>query len=203
MCLAKTYTEQLLDIYNKINEDINRLTKEEKNATLFDLDMLHVIENTNFNACEGYKLAKKIRDNRHSRRQIKNELEPLKQLKNCFINTNFELLKLVHQAIIDKNNYLNNLVENKVYRPRVIDREEIVKTPVEIEEKPKFTPMPIPTEFVTVKTIRKVIHKKSKEEFELINEIDKNNCLVRSKIGQYHVMLKKNILNLEPIQVAR
>ena len=61
MCLAKTYTQQLLSIYENIELDINRLCKEEKMANLFDQDMLHTIENTNFNACDGYKLAKQLR----------------------------------------------------------------------------------------------------------------------------------------------
>lgn len=41
MCLAKDYSEQLLEIYNKINAEVRRLCAEVNKADLYDLDMLH------------------------------------------------------------------------------------------------------------------------------------------------------------------
>lgn len=193
MCIAKTYTEQLLDIYNSINSEVRRLCAEVNKADLYDLDMLHIIENTNFNASEGYMLAKQLRDNRTNRRKLKNELETMKQLKNNFIDKNMEILNKTHQEIVNKNNILNGLVEHRVYTPRIIGKEEseLVAETKEVElniVKPVVSKTPI--------------CKKSKEEIQILNAIDSKHYLVKKKNGVKMVMSSKNILNLECLNLA-
>lgn len=78
MCKAKDYSENLLQTYNKIEIDFNELSKELKQVTLYEQDLLHIIEKGGFNASEGYTLAKKLCDNRQNRRKIKNELTIIK-----------------------------------------------------------------------------------------------------------------------------
>lgn len=46
------------------------------------LDLLHYIEFYDFNACEGYKLAKKLKNIRLKRRNAKNQLEAIKIINN-------------------------------------------------------------------------------------------------------------------------
>jgi len=99
MCTAQDFSEQLLSIYNNINQEVRRLCSEVQTADYYDMDMLHIIENTKFNACDGYKLAKLIQENRLFRRQIKIELETMKQLKNNFVDKNMELLSKTQQEI--------------------------------------------------------------------------------------------------------
>lgn len=201
MCLAKDYSEQLLEIYNKINAEVRRLCAEVNQADLYDLDMLHIIEKGGFNACEGYKLAKMIHENRVFRRQVKNELEPLKQLKNNFIDKNMELLNKTHQEVIRRGNILTDLTERKVYNNRVIGKETtepvvavkpsvVNSTPTLV---PKVDPMPILTP----------VHKKTNAKLQIISKIDDDHYVVRKKGCGMQVMLKKNILHLEYFQSAK
>jgi len=125
MCKAKEYSEKLLDIYNSINSDFSHYSEELSQADLYEQDILHIIENGGFNASEGYKLAKMIYDNRQKRRLIKNELEPLQQLKNNFIDQNMKSLDNAHQNVIRKDTILTKLTENKIYHPRVLDSTEL------------------------------------------------------------------------------
>lgn len=125
MCEAKHYTEQLLGIYKEIKNKVYYYCDQLSQADLYEQDILHIIEMGGFNASEGYKLAKMLCDNRHKRRQIKNELEPLKQLKENFINHNMEALDKTYQAVIRKDKILNNLSDNKIYKPRILQTTNI------------------------------------------------------------------------------
>ncbi len=215
MCKAKVYIEQLKEVYQTIDSDIKRLKNEEKMANLFDLDMLHEIENTNFNACQGYKLAKQIRENRLFRREIKNELDTLLRLKDNFLDANIELLDKTYQEIINRNNYLNELVEKKVYNPRVVmyrkrvkPKSTVAQSNPNFKSNPNFIPIPIPStppqiDFNITPITQTTIHKDTKEKLQVISKIDENHYVVKRKTGAFQVMLKKNILNLESLQLAQ
>jgi len=177
MCIANDYSLKLIDIYNDINLEVRRLCAEVNKADLYDMDMLHIIEKGGFNACEGYKLAKMIHINRVNRRQLKNELEPLKQLKNNFIDKNMELLNKTHQEVIRRDVILTNLTERKVYNPRVLGKENII--------------------------LGKAIHKKTKEEIQVISELENKYYVVKRSNGKQEVMSGKSILNLECLMSAK
>jgi hypothetical protein len=191
MCKAQDYSEQLLEIYNNINTEVRRLCAEVNTADLYDMDMLHIIENTNFNACDGFKLAKSIKENRTFRRQIKNELETMKQLKNNFIDKNMELLNQTHQEVIRRDVILTGLTEHKVYNPRVLGKENV--SPV------VHRPTPVKTDIV----IGKAIHKKTKEEIQVISELENKYFVVKRLNGKQEVMNGKSILNLESLMSAK
>lgn len=202
MCIAANYSEQLLEIYNNINTEVYRLCAEVNKADLYDMDMLHIIEKGGFNACEGYKLAKMIHENRVSRRKAKNELEPLKRLKNNFIDKNMELLNKTHQEVIRRDNILTDLTERKVYNPRVLSKE--FTDPVAFNsEKRKVAVVKIlqvgKVEFTPIKAI----HKKSNEEIRILDKIDDDHYVVKKKGCGMQIMLKKNISNLEYSQSAK
>jgi len=210
MCKAKSYTEQIIEIYNNINSDVKRLRSEVRTASLFNLDMLHTIMNTKFNACEGYKLAKQIQDNQLFRQNSKYELATLLQLKK-HIDSNKELLNLVHQEIINKDASYKYNIENKIYYPRV--KENDISKPVdEIESKPQFIPIPIPSFPSTPKPIPKTqglpimlgdaIHKKTNAKMKVISKIDDGHYLVKVKNG-YQVICSKHIVSLEFQQSAK
>lgn len=212
MCLAKDYTNQLLEIYNNIKADVHRLKEEVSIANQFNLDMLHTIENTNFNACEGYLLAKQIKDNQTFRRQAKCELETLRKLKDSFIDANMDLLSMISQEIINEDNRYKHNMEYKVYKPRVMGRkapDAVVKKPV--QPKPKFIPVPIPSQTLpitskahTVNTMSTTaIHKRSGEKIEIIGKIDNQHYFVKRKNGKTEILRTKNILNLELAQSAK
>lgn len=201
MCKAKDYSENILSIYNKINEDFQSLNKELSQIDLYIQDILHKIENIKFNACEGYKFAKMIHEARIKRRTIKNELEPLFLLKQ-FTNKNLQSLKNAQKTIVKKDNLLTNLTENKIYNPRIVDKQTVETTS---KNKSNFTPIPVPSapkkETTTITTtLGTAIHNKTKERLQIISEIDKEHCVVKRDNGGLQVICSKNLSNLECLQ---
>ena len=193
MCKAKNYSEQLLGIYSDIKHDFETLTNELSQSDLYEQDVLHMIENGKFNASDGYKFAKMIYDNRIKRREIKNELEPLQQLKTSFIDKNIQALNTSHQAVIRKDNILTNLTDNKVYHPKVISKAENV-----------ITPIPLPVQKQTPLDDYRLIHKSTGVELEIIQKVGDNLYLVKykTKKGGQQILNKKNILNFDKVKLA-
>jgi len=115
MCLAKDYSDQLLDTYNNIENSFKELSDKLSNIDMEEQKLLHEIENTNFNAYIGFLLAKQLKEIRMIRRNIKNELIPLMNLRNNFLQKNNELLKSVHTNIIKQEEKAINF---KPYQPK-------------------------------------------------------------------------------------
>lgn len=120
MCKAKNYAEDILTICESIINDLNDSFTEQSNLALEEQDLLHTIENVNFNACGGYKLAKLLKDVRVRRRDLKIEQETLIKLKKDFVDKSMNNLKCVLGNITKQNNILQGLKENKVYKPRIL-----------------------------------------------------------------------------------
>lgn len=118
MCLAKDYTDQLLNIYNSIENDFKELNDKLSYIDIEQQKVLHELENNSFNAYMGYLLAKQLKEIRIERRKIKNELAPLINLKNNFLQKNDELLKKVHTNIINQEERAINF---KPYNPEPKD----------------------------------------------------------------------------------
>ena len=60
MCRAKHYTEQLLSIFDNINKDIKQNYDKLTESQNLEQDILHIMENKNFNAYKGMDLNQKI-----------------------------------------------------------------------------------------------------------------------------------------------
>lgn len=63
-------------------------------------DLEHDIENSNFNACEGYRKAKQLKELRQTRRKLKNEIDMLVKLHEWHQrnkNMEIELFKIESQ----------------------------------------------------------------------------------------------------------
>jgi len=127
MCKAKKYTDQLIEIYDNINKDINHCNSEISRLDLISQDILHIIENGNFNVVQGYKLAMKIKETRVERREIKNEYFTLDNLKKSFCDKNFQLLKETHERIKKQDYNLTKAKEIKYYKPKVLESTELDK----------------------------------------------------------------------------
>lgn len=100
--------------WKELGEDLNNI-----NNRLCDLE--HKIENDNFNACEGYKLAKQLKEIRQERRKIKNEIAQLEPLYNYLQNhkqINIDMFKVKTQ--IDKIDYQQ---KNWAYKSRAKEGE--------------------------------------------------------------------------------
>ena len=125
MCKAKHYAEELLTVYEKVKNDINGLYVSLKETELKEQDYLHIIENEKFNASQGYLLSKLIKDNRTKRRDIKNEIHTLVNLKKSFVDKNIGNLKSLYGDIKRNDDMLNSLKERKVYIPRILATTEL------------------------------------------------------------------------------
>ncbi len=125
MCMAKDYAGQLMEIYSNITVDMAELRKRLYECDRLEQDYLHIIEGNNFNAAQGYKLAKLIQENRHKRRNIKNELQTMHILKKSIIDKNINILKSTYGNIKRQDEILTQLQENAVYKPRILESTEL------------------------------------------------------------------------------
>lgn len=120
-----------LDLITDILENLQYVPKRyaelNKNLSLVQgkiTDLEHDIENNSFNAYQGYTMAKRLKELRIERRQIKNEIELLEQF-NQFVQNNKKLeidlfkVKTTMLKIKDRQ-------DNWTYTPRV--PEEDIKT---------------------------------------------------------------------------
>jgi hypothetical protein len=81
------------------------------------IDLLHEIENSNFNAYEGYKKAKELQEIRMYRRELKNEIEILEPLyKWCNEHKNIEVSLYKVKSSMEK---IKDNKENWIYTSRV------------------------------------------------------------------------------------
>lgn len=69
-------------------------------------DVLHFLEFFNFSACEGYKLAKLLKDLRVKRREIKNEIKRIDVLKNVSTRTLTSGKTMASLKQVDNQNYV-------------------------------------------------------------------------------------------------
>jgi len=125
MCMAKRYAKHILDVFDDIEKECIDLKTKLRNLDVALQDINHYIENNNFNASQGYILAKSIKELRKERRNIKNELDTLSYLKKNFVNKSKNNLKSVNGQIQKEDEKLCYLTENKIYNPRIIDLDNI------------------------------------------------------------------------------
>ncbi|WP_077325731.1 hypothetical protein [Virgibacillus siamensis] len=98
---ATTIRDAIRDIpktYEYNEKDIKRLDQETQ-------DLLHLAELTNFNAFEGYSIAKEIQSVRQARRQLKDENEMLVELHS--------IMKELQPYLKDLNKSLGNIRQIK------------------------------------------------------------------------------------------
>lgn len=202
MCKAKEYSQQLLDIYNNINNEYQNLYDELNQANLREIDLLHMVENNNFNASEGWKYAKMIRDNRLHRRKIKNELNPLSELKNNFIDKNMIALNEVNQEVTRRNNILKDLTENKIYTPRVLNKpvsNNSVDNPTKDSDEINSTIINITDKH----NLNVATYKKTGEKIYILNKVDNDLYYCKmTKSKRKQLINLKNINGLDKIQLA-
>lgn len=128
MCQTYKYAVELKQLFNEISDEYNRLYLEIGKCDLKQQDLLHKIESSNFNAAQGYKLAKEIKELREKRREVKNDFTIIEMIKKDFVNRYNQQLSKVLDSVMQKNSKLDKLTENKVYINRINDDGEIVKS---------------------------------------------------------------------------
>lgn len=104
--LLNSLEDKLYALNNNVdywNEELSRVDKK-------ICDLMHYIEFNNFSACDGYKLAKALKECRQERRVIKNKLEYT------------SIIKASSCKMIAQGKTLDSIrgLENKSYTPRVL-----------------------------------------------------------------------------------
>ena len=127
MCQAYGYAVKLREIFNDVTSDYNRLLLEIGKCDLKQQDILHKIENSNFNASQGYNLAKELKEVRELRRQYKNEMAVVEEIKNNFVGRYDQQLSKVFESVTQKNDKLDQLTRDKIYMARIDENGEIAK----------------------------------------------------------------------------
>lgn len=128
MCQTCKYAVELKQLFNEISDEYNRLYLEIGKCDLKQQDLLHKIESSNFNAAQGYQLAKELKELREKRREVKNDFTIIEMIKKDFVNRYNQQLSKVLDSVMQKNNKLDQLTEDKVYINRINDDGEIVKS---------------------------------------------------------------------------
>lgn len=112
-----TLVKTILDAFEELKLDMDTISKKIKDCNSEQEDLLHELELTKFNACEGYLLAKEIQTLRHKRREYKDLEEQLDLLK-LFMNK--------HKWVINDLKPLIKVIEEKKehqihrqYTPRI------------------------------------------------------------------------------------
>jgi len=118
MCKASQILKNLIASYQEVNAEYNSLSKELSRCDLIEQDILHILENSKFNAADGYFYAKKIKDNRIERSRIKLELTTIQKVTgNIKISA---ILKQLQQLELDVELQELDLKKNTFYKPRIL-----------------------------------------------------------------------------------
>ena len=77
--------QNILASFETLRHDMDTISQKIRDIHSEQDDLLHELELTKFNACEGYNLAKELQILRHKRRQYKDQEEQLDMLRG-FMN---------------------------------------------------------------------------------------------------------------------
>lgn len=112
-----------IDILNKFEDRKSILINNLSDLDLEEQDLLHYIETEKFNAVEGYKLSRKIKEIRLERRKVKNELA----LINIFQQNSNKLINLENRRfLITTLGKESKKLINSKYTYKKISKEQII-----------------------------------------------------------------------------
>jgi hypothetical protein len=110
--------EQFARLLDTIETDLGELISAQSSIDLEQQDILHEIELTKFNAVEGFLLASKLKEIRHRRREITNDLEVCQSFVDSFYKNHKGLGVTLYKSL----KYMQQIRQTqgaKVYTPRV------------------------------------------------------------------------------------
>lgn len=111
------YAQELEIIMSEIENEWEECRRQLSKCDLAQEDILHFIEFSNFNACQGYTFSNKLKEIRTQRRIIKDRMDQLFLLNNY---NNEKAKGKIKNAISNiKNTQVK--IENKKYFARVLD----------------------------------------------------------------------------------
>lgn len=129
MCVAKGYAKQIESTYKDASKEYKQLRKQLSKFDIIQQDILHEIETGNFNAAQGYMMAKSLQNIRKERRKVKVEMEGFNKL--------FGLIKRTEKLgnIVNSMNQYEKNMEKKyenvdvLYKCKYL-KKEIIRTTV-------------------------------------------------------------------------
>lgn len=133
---AKELALELENVILKIQESYEDACKEQQRLDLMCQDVLHHMENNEFNANQGYKYAKAIQVISQERRLVKSEHSVLQGLYNRVSPFQKEILKSTKRAITASGEMEKLIIKGQEsYNPRIIrslDKNDVLNQVVEI-----------------------------------------------------------------------
>jgi DNA-binding transcriptional regulator GbsR (MarR family) len=105
MCKASKYINEINSLISNLNSDINQLNQKRSEYDRLVSQHYHKIEHSNFNACEGFYLAKELQETLRKRRLIKEECERLTMLRNSIDQSQVE------QKLCKTRKNINRLIQ--------------------------------------------------------------------------------------------
>ena len=102
--------EAIVSDAGTLNDRLIELNQKEQ-------DVDHIIENLNFNASQGYALAKKIQEIRRERREIKDRIEQIKEMESM-INLYTKMVRPEVEKSIKKVTRFQEVAPKRTYRLR-------------------------------------------------------------------------------------
>lgn len=126
MCIASQITNEFENLFDKIEDEFNRLKKEMSEIDKLEQDILHIIENAGYSASEGYKLCKSLTNIRQARRKIKNEFEPIQILRQSIVDYKIKnkLINKGGKKAEEAYKKLSKLSKYKIYSNKVLNSNE-------------------------------------------------------------------------------
>lgn len=105
----------MLVFFQNTDKRLNELNTEQSVIDTKQDEILHYVENHNLNASQSCKIIKELKNIRYERRQIKNEIDVIRSLKDTFIDKYKN--KFIEKDIIQALKKLKEL-ENRQNNPQ-------------------------------------------------------------------------------------
>jgi hypothetical protein len=115
--------KQILELFKNVNIRLEELQKQQSILDIQQQELLHYIENHKTNAIESCKLIKLLQQVRYQRRDVKNEADKIRSLKDTFIDKYQN--KFIEKDIIlslKKLKEVENRQKNSTYQYQFLTR---------------------------------------------------------------------------------
>lgn len=76
----------ILNLFQTVDKQLEELARKQSEWDIKQQEVLHYIENHNLDAVQRCKIVGLLKDIRYERRQVKNEIDVLKSIKDTFVD---------------------------------------------------------------------------------------------------------------------
>lgn len=108
---AEDILKSLLVLFQDVDNSLNELNKKQSIIDIKQQEVLHYIENHKTNAVESCKIVRLLKSIREERRQIKDDIDAIRSLKDTFVDKYKN--KFIEKDIIQALKNLKDLEQRK------------------------------------------------------------------------------------------